>query len=60
MTCPICERPTAPQYRPFCCARCADIDLGKWMTGQYSVPSAREEEPELPSESGAVPDRPLH
>ena len=39
MTCPICERETDPKYRPFCSRRCADIDLGKWLSGSYAVPS---------------------
>ncbi|MGB0695217.1 MAG: DNA gyrase inhibitor YacG [Rhodospirillaceae bacterium] len=37
--CPICEKPTDPRYRPFCSKRCADIDLGKWLTESYRVPS---------------------
>ena len=37
--CPICKRPTEARYRPFCSKRCADIDLGKWMTGGYALPS---------------------
>ncbi len=40
MTCPICDKPTVRAYRPFCSKRCADKDLGRWMTGAYSVPSA--------------------
>ncbi|MGR3639273.1 DNA gyrase inhibitor YacG [Alterinioella nitratireducens] len=39
MTCPICKKPTDPEYRPFCSRRCADVDLGRWMTGSYAVPS---------------------
>lgn len=38
MTCPICKRPSTPDYRPFCSRRCADIDLGRWMTGAYAIP----------------------
>ncbi|MEM0946294.1 MAG: DNA gyrase inhibitor YacG [Pseudomonadota bacterium] len=38
MTCPICERLTVHDYRPFCSQRCADVDLGRWMTGAYRVP----------------------
>lgn len=38
-TCPICEKPTVPAYRPFCSRRCADVDLAKWLSGGYSVPS---------------------
>jgi len=36
-TCPICKRPTSPATRPFCSSRCADIDLGRWLTEQYAV-----------------------
>lgn len=25
--------------RPFCSKRCRDIDLGKWLTESYTVPS---------------------
>ncbi|ANT59591.1 MULTISPECIES: DNA gyrase inhibitor YacG [Roseobacteraceae] len=39
MSCPICAKPTDPKYRPFCSKRCADVDLAKWMTGSYAVPS---------------------
>jgi endogenous inhibitor of DNA gyrase (YacG/DUF329 family) len=43
MTCPICKKPTDPAYRPFCSRRCADIDLGKWLTESYRVPGPEEE-----------------
>lgn len=36
--CPICGRPPETRYRPFCSRRCADIDLGRWMTGAYAIP----------------------
>ena len=39
MTCPICAKGTDPKYRPFCSKRCADIDLGKWLTGSYAIPA---------------------
>ena len=39
MSCPICSKPTDTKYRPFCSRRCADRDLGKWLTGAYAVPS---------------------
>jgi len=38
MACPICERETDRKYRPFCSRRCADVDLGKWLTGAYAIP----------------------
>ena len=37
MTCPICRKPVDPAYRPFCSRRCADVDLGRWLTGSYVV-----------------------
>ena len=37
--CPICGRPRAQQYRPFCSARCRDVDLGRWFGGAYRVPA---------------------
>ncbi len=38
MTCPICAKPASDTYRPFCSRRCADVDLGRWLTGGYAVP----------------------
>lgn len=43
-SCPICKAPTAADYRPFCSRRCADVDLGRWFNGAYSVPSFRFDE----------------
>lgn len=40
MICPICARETDARYRPFCSRRCADVDLGKWLTGSYAIPAA--------------------
>ena len=40
MSCPICKKPTDAAIRPFCSQRCADIDLGKWLTGSYTIPSS--------------------
>lgn len=39
MSCPICERDTEAEFRPFCSKRCADVDLGRWVNGSYAVPS---------------------
>ena len=39
MNCPICAGATDPKYRPFCSKRCADLDLAKWLTGSYAIPS---------------------
>ncbi|WND04046.1 DNA gyrase inhibitor YacG [Temperatibacter marinus] len=37
--CPTCKKETVQKYRPFCSKRCADIDLGQWMSGGYALPS---------------------
>lgn len=64
--CPICKRPlphseAAEQLRPFCSKRCADIDLGRWLTGRYAIPaveSGEESESEEPETGkGSVPVR---
>jgi len=35
--CPICGKPATRAQRPFCSARCRDIDLGRWLRGVYRV-----------------------
>lgn len=44
MSCPICSKETVQKYRPFCSKRCADLDLGKWMSGSYAVASESEDD----------------
>ncbi len=48
--CPVCGRPRAERFRPFCSARCRDRDLLNWFNGRYAVP-AQEIEPDDPDES---------
>jgi len=38
--CPICAKPEAAAFRPFCSKRCADIDLGRWFKGGYAIPGS--------------------
>jgi endogenous inhibitor of DNA gyrase (YacG/DUF329 family) len=37
MSCPICGKAMVQDYRPFCSRRCADIDLGRWLTESYRI-----------------------
>lgn len=38
--CPICKTvEITKKFRPFCSKRCADVDLHRWMGGQYAVPA---------------------
>ncbi|MGE0108493.1 MAG: DNA gyrase inhibitor YacG [Bdellovibrionales bacterium] len=36
-TCVVCGKPQDEKYKPFCSARCAQIDLGKWLGERYVV-----------------------
>jgi endogenous inhibitor of DNA gyrase (YacG/DUF329 family) len=59
MTCPICARETDRRYRPFCSRRCADIDLGKWLTGSYAIPADDADDiDEADRAAGEMPDDP--
>ncbi|MBR9766341.1 MAG: DNA gyrase inhibitor YacG [Rhodobacteraceae bacterium] len=46
MSCPICNRKSDPEIRPFCSARCADVDLARWLSGTYAMPSTDPEDVE--------------
>jgi endogenous inhibitor of DNA gyrase (YacG/DUF329 family) len=41
--CPICAKPAAERFKPFCSRRCADIDLNRWLSGVYAVPAIEAE-----------------
>ncbi|WP_112323903.1 DNA gyrase inhibitor YacG [Oceanibium sediminis] len=58
MSCPICDKPTDKTYRPFCSRRCADVDLGRWLSEDYRLPA--EEEADDPTESPERPAPPLN
>jgi hypothetical protein len=50
--CPICGKPIDDfKYKPFCSKRCADVDLGRWLTGSYVIAGAPEED----EDSGGAP-----
>jgi len=43
--CPICREPVEPgsEHAPFCSKRCRQIDLGKWLGGDYTISRPVEE-----------------
>lgn len=61
--CPICGKPCVVEYRPFCSKRCADVDLGRWLKGDYAIPVLPDDDedgdvaiplsPERPDNSGS-------
>ena len=48
--CPQCGKPRQQQFRPFCSARCRDLDLGKWLSSSYAIPAVEADE-EFPEEN---------
>jgi hypothetical protein len=58
MSCPICGKPTVTGYRPFCSRRCADVDLGRWLTESYRIPA--DDTPEPDGDPDNLPPPPVH
>jgi endogenous inhibitor of DNA gyrase (YacG/DUF329 family) len=51
--CPICGKPSKQEFHPFCSARCADVDLNRWLSGAYRIPAEPvEEEADAASKDG--------
>ncbi|HEX4117511.1 MAG TPA: DNA gyrase inhibitor YacG [Rhizomicrobium sp.] len=38
--CPVCGKPREAKFAPFCSSRCAQIDLGRWLKGNYVIPGS--------------------
>ena len=36
--CPTCGKASARKTYPFCSKRCADVDLNRWLSGQFVIP----------------------
>lgn len=43
--CAVCGKPVAAgsAFRPFCSARCRQVDLGRWLAGDYAIPGGAPE-----------------
>lgn len=54
--CPICAKPAAPRFKPFCSRRCADIDLGRWFKGGYAIAGGPAEGPSPSNPSEKDPE----
>src|SRR3954466_12312321 len=42
--CAIWGKPEVEQFKPFCSRRCADVDLNRWLSGVYAVPTNEAED----------------
>lgn len=47
--CPICGKPRAAAFKPFCSKRCRDVDLHRWLSGTYRI-----ETDEAPDDGGGA------
>jgi uncharacterized protein len=49
LRCPICKKvvKSADPEFPFCSDRCRTIDLGKWASGAYVIPSPADVEEQI-------------
>ncbi|MCL2474260.1 MAG: DNA gyrase inhibitor YacG [Alphaproteobacteria bacterium] len=45
-SCPVCKKPVSEQFKPFCSIRCANVDLGKWFSEHYVIPTDVSEDEE--------------
>lgn len=59
MACPMCGDETVQTYRPFCSRRCADLDLARWVRGDYAIPGP-DGDPDVPDLDDAGGDPPRH
>jgi uncharacterized protein len=44
--CPICAKPSVQKFHPFCSSRCSQVDLNRWLGGNYAIPSVEAETPD--------------
>ncbi len=48
--CPICGKSSLQKFHPFCSNRCAQIDLNRWLGGNYAIPVKDEEDDDPPQQ----------
>ena len=51
--CPVCGHNSSRAEYPFCSNRCREVDLNRWLSGGYAIPSAVGEA----EEAGEAADR---
>jgi len=50
--CAICNKPASQKFHPFCSARCANVDLNRWLSSAYVIPASElEEEDDRPDQT---------
>jgi len=46
--CEICGRPMIKEHKPFCSKRCKNVDLQRWLGGNYRLQTDEEPDPGEP------------
>ena len=54
--CSNCGKPASREFRPFCSARCKDVDLSRWLKGNYAIPAGNVDEDEDGDEIPSQPE----
>ncbi|MFN7710726.1 MAG: DNA gyrase inhibitor YacG [Holosporales bacterium] len=57
LKCVLCGQPRQEAFRPFCSARCKQVDLHRWLTGSYAIPTVENEEKSESSPEGGEADQ---
>ncbi len=53
--CALCKKPATPPWLPFCSKRCADLDLHRWLGGDYRIET--QERPDFPPASPSAEEQ---
>ncbi|MGI9424516.1 MAG: DNA gyrase inhibitor YacG [Hyphomicrobiaceae bacterium] len=58
--CANCNKPMAPDFRPFCSQRCKDVDLSRWLSGRYAIPGGNSDADEDGDDAAAATQASTH
>lgn len=56
--CPICQKPVTAEMKPFCSARCREVDMNRWFTGNYAVPAVELDDVDMEALEADTPPEP--
>ena len=54
--CPECGKPALARLAPFCSVRCQQIDLGRWLKGDFVIAGKPDEDQAAPGTPPAPED----
>ena len=56
--CPVCGKPEAPEFKPFCGRGCKDRDLLQWLGDGYRIPGPPADPDLLPEDRNGLDSEP--